>query len=245
MHSLQSLLFQTHNPPHLKETQKKHPCTHVIQSTRAFLLLVSGTGCWCCASGGFFMGNASRSVSPRWKERQGKTASSCGSIETVKLPPPPFYLKAKVNAIGNLHIFSWWEGDFFTVSLVSSCSMVSSKTFNLLYLCLLKHKGRKPVLSCLRKMLQMPWKRHIKQCLVSPWVEKGRAEELHTSWIRRAPLTSVEHHQFVSSLILRPLGEGRKWVILSQAWTSSARTGAIPAFPVLTLQGYILSLGKS
>lgn len=68
--------------------------------------------------------------------------------------------------------------------------LLSSKTFDLLYLCPLKHKRRTLVLSCLGNMLHIPWKRCMKQCPVFPCNEKGRAEDLHTPRIGRAPLLS-------------------------------------------------------
>lgn len=45
-------------------------------------------------------------------QRQEKTASGCVLVALKQLKEIIWFcLKAKVSAVGNLHIFSWWEGD--------------------------------------------------------------------------------------------------------------------------------------
>lgn len=185
-----------------RKTQETHSHTGCAKHA-CELLSASGAGCWHCASRGLFTGNASRSISPKWKERQGQTASICDSIETVKKLWFWVCYEGEGCAIGIFHIFSWWEDKFFAVNLENSCSVAWSKTFSLFYACVLQHKGRTPVWPCPGTLLPAPWRKHIKQCLTALWDEQGRTEGLCAPW--GAPLTSVEHHQIVSSEILSPL----------------------------------------
>lgn len=205
MHSLQPLPFKTLIPLHLKGRQNKTP-----SSCKAHTWVPAagpGTGCWHSACRGLVVGNASRSISPRWKGRQGQTAGSYDSIETVKKIITLGLFEAEGNAVGILPVFSWWEGEFFAISLVSSSSVAWNETFHLFYLCFLKHQGRALVWSCLGTTFPAPWMRHIKQCLAAPWDKQGRTEGLRTPW--GAPLTSWS----VSSLWLlrfHPPWEGQK-----------------------------------
>lgn len=60
----------------------------------------------------YFQGKCNQINKPQLKGEAGKGSKwpCAGGTETVK-KKYLVLLKAKVSAVGNLHIFSWWEGD--------------------------------------------------------------------------------------------------------------------------------------